>query len=324
MSESARVLKVFQQTRTVCFGRFLIDVPAESEVVYGPAEVPYPVLVYPGKSADMENMIEKKLVEIDKDRPNVYDALAKADSMVGKVINGNVPKQKLVFGISPASFAFYNIISYARVGDDVFIQEAEAMSSASKYSTIVQQLNSMASLFLSRSDELIPPEAGICIENGFIRDAGHPMYERISLGVRLSSHPDVHLSLSTTNKDILVPSDALEPRVKQGEQLLLANGDGAWYAQLKKIRQGQRKIGNWQGYEFLARMPSQERAGESHEFAFVSQGEPNNPYLPLLDVELQSGVKDNKVGRVKPSVTDEEAVMIWDRITSSIRVRPHQ
>ena len=272
----------------------------------------------------MEKMIAEKLSELENDRPHVYGALAKPDSMVGKVEDGILPKQKIVFGISPSSFAFYNVSSYTQVGDDVFVQDAEAMGAPHQYRQILHELNSMSPLFSSRIGEHVPSEAGVCIENGFIRDAGRPIYEKVSFGVRLSSFPDIHLSILTTNKDMLVASDALEPRVKQGEQLLKAEGQGAWYSLVKKLRQGQRTIGNWQGFEFLARMPYQELAGESHEFAFLSQGEPGNPYLPVLDIELHSGVHDNKIGTVRPSVTDQEALMIWDRITSSIRVRPHQ
>lgn len=322
MSESPRIRKIFQQTRTVCVGRFLVDVPTEAQVVYGPAEVPYSVMSY--RESNMEKMIVKKLSELEKDKPYVYGALAKSDSMVGKVEDGILPEQKIVFGISPSSFAFYNISSYTQVGDDVFVQDAEAMSSPQQYRQIVHELNSMSPLFSSRSEEHVPSEAGVCIENGFIRDADRPMYEKVSLGVKLFSFPDIHLSILATNKDILVASDALEPRVKQGEQLLKSQGHGAWYSLVKKLREGQRSIGGWQGFEFLARMPSQELAGESHEFAFLSQGEPGNPYLPVLDIELQSGVHDNKIGTIRPSVTDEEAVMIWDRITSSIRVRPYR
>ncbi|MET0267288.1 MAG: T6SS immunity protein Tli4 family protein [Duganella sp.] len=324
MDESPRILKIFEHTRTVCVGRFLIDVPDEAQIVYGPVEVPYPVVVYRGKADEMEKIIAARLVEIEVDKPHVYDALAAPDSMLGKVLDGALPGHKILFGISRASFAFYGLGSYVRVGDDLFIQEAEAMGAAQQYQKIVQELNAMAPLFASRRDDHIPSEAGLCIENGFIKYAARSMYESVSVGMRLSSFPDVHLSISATNKDIAVPSDALEPRVRQGEQLLKSEGQGAWYSQVKKLREGPRQIGNWSGYEFLARMPSQERTGESHEFSFLSQGEPNNPYLPVLDIELQSGVRDNKIGATRPGVTDQEAVMIWDRLTSSIRVRPHQ
>jgi hypothetical protein len=43
---------------------------------------------------------------------------------------------------------------------------------------------------------------------------------------------------------------------------------------------------------------------------------------PYVAINLHSGVKDNeKVGQ-PPSLNDDEAVALWDKLTSSIRVRP--
>ncbi len=43
---------------------------------------------------------------------------------------------------------------------------------------------------------------------------------------------------------------------------------------------------------------------------------------PVLDIQLNTGVKDDRTANVKPSLTDEEAVALWDKLTASIRVRP--
>jgi hypothetical protein len=37
---------------------------------------------------------------------------------------------------------------------------------------------------------------------------------------------------------------------------------------------------------------------------------------------MQTGVANNAAGATKPSLTDEEAIAVWDKITSTIRVRP--
>jgi hypothetical protein len=321
--DDSRIAALFEKTRTICIGRFLIDVPADAEIVYGPAEVLYPVKVFRDKAHDMDSLIAERLVEIEKDKPRAYGMLRNKDSMLGHVISGILPDQKMVFGMSPGSFAFYNIESYVKSKSDVIMQDAEAIS-AEHSAKIIQELNALAPLLRSRGDSQIPTESGVCIQDGFIKDSGKTLYEMVSLGVRLASLPDVHLSLSLTNKDILVSSDALEPRVKQAEQIARSQGHGAWYERIKNLRRGRREIGRWAGYEVLARKPAQGAARESHEFAFLSQGEPNNPYVPVLDIELHSGILGNQTGGVKPSVTDEEAVAIWDRLTSSIRVRPYQ
>lgn len=321
MLGTPRIDQLFENTRSVCIGRFLIDVPVDAEVVYGPAEVPYPVRVYRDKAADLDKLVADRLAEVHGEGLPAYGALAAKDSMVGKMIDGAAPGQKIIFGISRASSAFYMVASYAQSGADIFMQEAEAMSAPEQYQKIVQELNAMALLFVSRHDQGVPVEPGVCIEDGFIRDAGHSMYEMVTLGVRLPGFNDVHFSLSATNKDVLVPSDALEPRLRQGEKIASAQGQSAWYSRIKVLRKGPRSISRWKGFEILARKPAQETEDESHEFAFLSQGEPNNPVLPVLDLAMHSGVEGNKTGGAKPSVTDAEAVAIWDRLTNSIRVR---
>lgn len=72
----------------------------------------------------------------------------------------------------------------------------------------------------------------------------------------------------------------------------------------------------------LARKPPQDGQEESYEFAFLSQGEPKNPYLPVLDIKLHSGVVNNRIGQVKPRISDEKAIELWDKLTQSIRKRP--
>jgi len=41
-----------------------------------------------------------------------------------------------------------------------------------------------------------------------------------------------------------------------------------------------------------------------------------------LDLSLHTGVKGNTTGGTRPSITDDEAVLLWDRLTTSVRPRP--
>ncbi|MBC7656957.1 MAG: hypothetical protein H7147_07270, partial [Frankiaceae bacterium] len=42
----------------------------------------------------------------------------------------------------------------------------------------------------------------------------------------------------------------------------------------------------------------------------------------VADVQLDTGVAGNSTKAKPPSVTDDEAVALWDRLTASIRARP--
>ena len=317
---SPRIDGLFVETKTICFGRFLIDVPAQADVIFGPTDLPWPVSSHPGKGDQLDAIIAERLAEVAEEKISASGRLLDKDSLVGSVLAGVVPGQKMVFGVSKVSSRIYRIDSFVRKNDDLFIQQADP--TAEERDAAVAGMNSIASTLRSRGALEIPDEPGACIEAGFIAGPKIDSFESHSLGIRLAEFPDVQLSISVTKKSRFVESDALEPRLRQAEDIARRAGSEGWFSRIKVFRRGPRVIGKWRGFEMLARKPAQEHEGESHEFLFVSQGEPKNPILPLLDLEFHTGIKGNEIGGIKPSVTDEEAVAIWDRLTSSIRVRP--
>lgn len=312
----------FDKTKIVCIGRFLLDVPETAEIIYGPADVSLPIERYAGKGNEINEIIRSRLLEIEEERFFASNALRKSTSLLGTMIDGGMPYQKIVFGVSKASGSFYRIQSYVRLGDDLFVQEGDAYVENNEYSSIINTMNSISSKLRSRSDGEIPSGEGICIDGGFMSGIAQLDYENLTLGIRLSEFPDVHFSLATSLKPKLVDSDALEPRLRQAEEFAKRNGKENWYSRIKIFRRGERKIGKWEGFEVLARKPQQSSEKDSHEFLFVSQGQPNNPLLPVLKLSLNSGLKKNSRGAVLPSITDNQAILIWDKITSSIRERP--
>ncbi len=180
-------------------------------MVYGPADVDLPIEYYPGEGDKVAQHVEAQLLEVEKDR----DYLDKDDvvkfSMFGKVIDGVMPGQKLVFGSK--NQVFYSIDSFIPVGKDLFVQHAPTGLSKEE---AIRSFNTAASRLRLRSEDEVPAEPGACIEGGFV--SWQPEFERIALGVRLKEFPDVHFSIDATKKDIVIESDALEPRLKQAEQ----------------------------------------------------------------------------------------------------------
>jgi hypothetical protein len=310
---SSRLHPLFEKTKIVCFGHFVVEVPATATVVYGPASVDLPIDYYQGEGDKVAQHVQAQLAEVEKDR----DYLRKGsefigkDSLFGKVVDGVMPGQKLVFGSK--DHVFYSIDSFIPVGKDLFVQHAD--TAVSKEDAI-RSFNSVASRLRLRAEDEVPAEPGACVEGGFV--SWQPEFERAALGVRLKEFPDVHFSIEVIkNQDYLVESSALEPRLKGAEK-----DGGSWYSRIQFFRRGPRQLGNWQGFEALARKPAQEDSTESHEFAFVSLGAMRDPLQPELNIKLDTGVKDDQIASVKPSLTDEEAVALWDKLTASIRVRP--
>lgn len=314
--------EIFENKKTVCFGRFLIDVPFSALVVYGPAEAPVPIEIIPESAEQFSEVLKNKLSEIEGEKEFSFGDLKNKDSMLGTIIDGQRKDQKIIFGIRKSTGDDYQIYSYLKDKGKVFLTRMFSGSTKPEYQKAVNRLNEISRLISARSDVEIPLPPGICIDGGFVAESRELTHESVTLGIRLMEFPDVHFSISTTMKSSLVESDALEPRLLRAEEEAKFTGNGNWYSRIKVFRRGETKIDSWVGYQILARKPPQDGQKESYEFAFLSQGEPKNPYLPVLDIKLHSGVVNNRIAQVKPRISDEEAIKLWDRLTQSIRRRP--
>jgi hypothetical protein len=312
-SLSPNLQQLFKQTKTVCFSHFVVEVPATATLVYGPAAVDSPIAYFPGAAGKLQQYVAEKLVDVEKHR----DYLRKgseflgSESVFGKVIDGAMPGQKLVFG--SIDHATYSIYSFIPIGNDLFVQSADGAISKD---VEIKNLNTVASHLRQRADDEIPGEPGTCIDGGIV--SWQPEFEQVTLGIRLKEFPDVHFSIDVVkNQKYLSQSSDLEARLKGAE-----TDGGSWFSRVTFFRRAQRQLGDWKGFEALALKPAQENEKESHEFHFISLGEPNEPLRPRLDIQLDTGASGHHMGAVKPSLSNEEAVALWDKLTSSIRVRP--
>lgn len=313
---------IAETTRPVCFGRFVVDVPTTAEVIFGPARLPDEIWRKEGEGKALDDVVKRAVEKSEKDKRLATDGLLSSNSMLGKVINGIAPNHKIVFGVSKGDGAFYSIQSIFSVGPDLFVQEYVAFGDNGKYLEAVKDAKVIASQLRSRGEYEIPVEPGICLDGAFVAEPYEYTTEAVSLGIRLKEFNDVHISIEVTKKSRLVESDALEPRVMAGEKEAIASGNWLWYQQIKFLRKSQRKIGDWDGFEVAVRKPARKEEEASHEFVYLSQGEPKNALLPVLDIQLHTGVKDNRIGAAKTSITDAEALYLWDKVISSIRPRP--
>jgi len=316
-----KVTALFSHTKVVCVGRFLIDVPDEAEVIYGPAYMDADLLVVPDGASRIESIIKGEQKQALDDARFAEGQLKGPGSMLGKVVEGRAPGQRILFS-STGSGLFYDVRSYVPIGKDLLVSWLSSFPEANRYDEVVSHLTSISMNASSRGETDIPGAHGVCVDRAFIGEIGRFMTERASIGIRFRTFPDVHFSLDVTSKDELVESDALEPRLRSAEMEASRRGANDWYAKINFLRRGKRSIGKWNGFEVLARKPKQKVELSSHEFAFVSQGEPKNFFLPVLDLALHTGVEENKQGAVPPSLTDVEAMALWDKLTNSIRVRP--
>jgi hypothetical protein len=312
---SSRLQALFEKTRTICFGRFIIQAPVTSTVVYGPADVEVPILFYEGQAKKIEQHLAERLSEIEEERQYLLKDDIHRLPLFGKVIDGAVTGQKIVFGSK--NQAGYSIYSFIPIGDDLFVQHHDfALPDEDQ----VPMLNRIAEHLRSRSATEVPPDAGVCIEGGFIPLTEE--HEWVRVGIRLKEFPDVHLSIDAhKNLDRLRKDNSPTLLREQAKENAKSHDLGAIFATTKILRQQARRLSTWEGEELALRTPAYKNDKSVHEFRFHSMGAVHDSFHPELDIRLDTGVKDNSKGRVDPSLTDEEALMLWDKLITTIRVR---
>jgi hypothetical protein len=314
---SARLQPLFENTKTVCFGRFVIDVPATATVVYGPGGVDGgDIERYPNESENLKGRVNEEQAAFEHEREEnfVSKDFVEENPLFGQVIDGGVRGQKLLYGTR--NHATYSIDSYFAIGKDLFVQRANGVIQGDQ---VLAELHRVASNLRLRDDQEIPTEPGMCFDGSFLPlELPELQFEGVALGVRLKEFPDVHFSIKVDkNGNFLIESSKLEPRLKSAEK-----DAGFRYWRIAFLRRGERQLGQWRGDEALAHMPAQDNGSDAHEFRFVSLGAVKYPFQPRLDIQLDTGVADNKTANAHPSISDEEAVALWDKLTTSIRVRP--
>lgn len=318
-----RLQAMFEKTKTVCFGRFMVDVPASATVAWGEVAVPLGVNVYPNGTAEVKTLAQKFVDELMSDKAiNQNDV-----PLLISVHDVDQPEGKIVVGYE--DFEAINglkINGYFRLNNDGVVIDSRPLRP--RKDQVIADITSIARRLQQRAENEIPAEPGNCIEYAFLPDnpapGEEPPVELIRIGFRLKEFPDTHLSVFVgPSNPHYEESHSLEWRLTQLEKNQRAQDPNNPLIKTKDLRRGERQIHGWlNGFEALSRTPEQAEIHSIHDFAMDFRGVPSDPLKPYVEIQMQTGVADNVAGATKASLTDEEAIAVWDKITSTIRVRP--
>ncbi len=148
--------------------------------------------------------------------------------------------------------------------------------------------------------------------------------EMVNVGIYLPSLSDVTFSINS-NKDAYADIDKTEFEKTERDKLsLLARikaaqkTQGALYPKRDVLREGKRNVQHWKGEESLIRRPD-----GAHDFEWAFVGTPTDVANPSeFHAAMFTKVADNTVGAAKKaSVSDDEAVALWDKLLSGLKFR---
>ena len=170
-----------------------------------------------------------------------------------------------------------------------------------------------------RSQDELPSQPGLCIVNGFVAGPATDT-EAVQTAFHLEGTPDVYFNLFT------------QTEVKESTTMLERSGgieSKMAGAGIKTVRKGWRRIHEHAYEEWLVRGPTVDRV-PGHEFTLHGNEKDGGADKPMLDLSLYNGYRIPAAERTpeqsaqlvdltKASLSEAEAVGIWDAVTATVR-----
>jgi len=318
-----RLQTMFEKTKALCFGRFMVDVPASSTVAWGRSIVGMTVVVYPDRVGEVRSEAQRFIEELKSEKAINQDNI----SLLISIDDVRQPEGQIVVGYEDfEAIRGLAIKGYFILNNSGVIIEARPLKD--KKDKVVSDIAEIARRLRLRNEIEAPVEPGNCIEYGFLPDKAEMSGEYpkvlLEIGFRLKEFPDTNISIAIRPaQQKFNESNTLEWQLTRLESDLKAEDSNHIRLKTRYLRRGKRTIQNWgEGFEALARSPEQPEIHSIHDFGMDFQGVANDPLKPFINIQMQTGIADNEAGAAKPLLTDEEAVAVWDKITSTIRIRP--
>ena len=314
------VKQMTQKMMTVCVGRFLIDLPEGVELSYRPARIAGVDLVVEEHSPETQLAIEitkrhqeltgqkneyghpslekeEKVKAVNLDFTVLYSGRSKPDRVIefGKVVPNTEE------GIRVEALGQKQDVLYSFLGKNL---------SSPKYEGNVRDLVHKLR-YLAPGE--VPNEPGFCINRGIILDPPVDDVENFTMFASPKGHPDIAIRLDVQSGVVLGPS-LLARDAKNDVKLQHPNN-------VSTLKKGARTINGIAGEEVLDKF-KEDSGTTGHAFTWESPGNAKDVTSPIITMELETGLGAPSGKPVNASLTDPAVLELWDKISSSLRLRP--
>ena len=314
------VARMTQKMKTTCIGRFLIDMPTETEFeITRPRISGLDISSIDESEADFQvRLVQREaLLRATPDRlggnGNVESiSEVKTDNgVVGKIF---VHGRKVTEGTQARGFEIERY-RYEGVAIEALVH-GKGMSfdiSASDYDPAkVENLAKLVAKLVPNPDNQVPTGPGFCIDRAWFRDplTAH-QGEQLIMYAGFPNHPDMDLMLilaagNKPDKQTLLQRDAeVHAGMSLSEKLRVSN-----------LRAKPRTIDGLTGDELVTRVHEYNDA-IVFGFRWEVNGTEEDVFIPHLSLSMNTG-KGNHVP-VPSSLTQDGGLALWDKILSSVR-----
>lgn len=288
--------------KTLCVGRFLIDVPANTTISPGYVYAKKDVETTTGvSSAAFSQTVSRREAELRAAKHSVAGNLlvttTRMDDDAVLVTSWRGESSKLIhqqdfYVLDPEHRVQYHLTSE---------------TDAARLPEAIENYRALRPRISYRDPSAIPRTAGFCIDSGFI--AGDRINtEEITIGMRPRTYPGVRMTLMSyvtgkPDRPLLQRASDVPPAYAAAEM------------RMRKLRRGERDIGPIQGQEILAH--AKEDGKQAYAFLWESQGQAESLQSPFLSFQLMTEETEGK-----GFSDDAQALGLWDQVLGSLRLRP--
>jgi hypothetical protein len=323
MRDRSEVAKMTEKIKTVCVGRFLVDVPAAAVVSLSREMI---------AGFEIETVEESEAAFRERVAAREADIAARGAKLDGNGDGGMVEARDLrVPGMFGRSLIFGHSRGYLMEGSRRVDMESVSvevhahtgglsfsLSAKSTQDASAREAEALLARLQVRGEDEIPAVPGFCIGRAVFSEPLPPhTTEHIAMHVGLPDHPDLALAFAS------LPGGGTYPDLlaRSADTDAAAGADEAM--RVTKLRANKRNINGLAGEELLERFRELNFA-TTFAFMWETRGLDDDPLHPFLSLELQAGISPRPGGKPVDSSLHEDAVLaLWDTISSSIRLRPN-
>jgi hypothetical protein len=321
--DTYKVVKMTEKMKTVCVGRMLIDLPEEARVELYGAEISGLGIDAFAESFDaFQKRLAAREAEI-RAKPDYRGGQNNMESvrdvqtdnrLAGKIfVHGrNVTEGNASDGFTTEHFHYEGIALEAHLHADGISIDLSADDYDPK---LIGNLSRLIAQLVPNPANRVPTEPGFCLDRAYVRD---PLpadeNEQIVLAAELPSYPDLGFHFDTHAGIKPDPRGLIERNAaSRGRLPAILN------MRVTDLRAAPRTIGGLKGDELVQRV-IEDNLSIVYGFQWEVNGIQDTVYVPTLSLTMVTGRGDSEP--VRSSLSEPAALALWDRISSSIRVRP--
>ncbi|BDT60483.1 hypothetical protein MasN3_39770 [Massilia varians] len=320
------VAKMTEKMKTVCVGRFLIDLPEKAEYSLRGGRIQgFDISAFNESEEAFAARVETEEAEIRAEpdylgrnkNMEVVKEIQTESGLVGKifVFGRNVTDGYAGYGEDRKHYHYEGVDAVGYVHKDGL--SVNFIAKDYDPDRVTGNLTKLIAQLVPNPDNDIPTEPGFCLDRVFFRD---PLVaeqgERVVLFAGLPEHSDLAIVFN-----MMAGTKPSKDSLLARNQNVRAKDTFDEAARTADLFAGKRAINGIAGEQVLTRYLGLDFT-RSYMFLWELNGTRDDVFLPFLSLELQSGLSSRTGGAPVQSSLAESAVLdLWDRISSSIRVR---